>query len=57
MQQKYIAIQINHQIDATVSPVFYITFIYSSTCFGHPTPIIRSSTTAVAAFGFTFGGW
>ena len=29
-------IQINHQLDATVSPVFYLTFIYSSICFGRP---------------------
>jgi hypothetical protein len=26
-------IQINHQIDATISPVYYLTFIYSLTCF------------------------
>jgi hypothetical protein len=32
-----------------------LTFIYSSTCFGVLVPIIRSSTTAVAASGFTFG--
>jgi len=25
-------IQINHQLDATISPVYYLTFIYSSTC-------------------------
>jgi hypothetical protein len=29
-------IQINHRLDATISPVFYLTFIYSSTCFGRP---------------------
>jgi len=29
-------IQINHQPDATISPVFYLTFTYSSTCFGSP---------------------
>ena len=29
-------IQINHQLDATISLVFYLTFIYSSTCFGRP---------------------
>ena len=29
-------IQINHQPDATISPVYYLTLIYSSTCFGHP---------------------
>jgi hypothetical protein len=36
-------IQINHQLDATISPVFYLTFTYT--------------TTAVAASGFTFGAW
>jgi len=30
------SIQISHQLDSTISPVFYLTFIYSSTCFGHP---------------------
>jgi hypothetical protein len=29
-------IQINHQLDATIFPVYYLTFIYSSTCFGRP---------------------
>jgi hypothetical protein len=29
-------IQINHQLDAKISPVYYLTFIYRSTCFGRP---------------------
>jgi hypothetical protein len=29
-------IQINHQLDAKIFPVYYLTFIYSSTCFGRP---------------------
>jgi len=29
-------IQINHQPDATISRVYNLTFIYSSTCFGRP---------------------
>jgi hypothetical protein len=29
-------IQINHRLDAIISPVYYLTFIYSSTCFGRP---------------------
>ena len=29
-------IQINHQIDEKNSQVYYLTFIYSSTCFGRP---------------------
>jgi hypothetical protein len=28
--------KINHKIDATISPLFYLTFIYSSTRFGRP---------------------
>jgi hypothetical protein len=31
-----ISIQINHQLDATIPPVYYLAFIYSSTCFGRP---------------------
>jgi hypothetical protein len=31
-----IEIQINHQLDATVFPVYYLKFICSSTCFGSP---------------------
>jgi len=29
------AIQINHQPDATIFQFIILTFIYSSTCFGH----------------------
>jgi hypothetical protein len=29
-------VQINHQLDSTIFPVFYLKFIYSSTCFGRP---------------------
>jgi hypothetical protein len=29
-------IQVNDQLDAAISPVYYLTFIYSSTCFGRP---------------------
>ena len=29
-------IQIIRQLDATIFPVFYLKFIYSSTCFGRP---------------------
>jgi len=29
-------IPINHQLDATISPVYHLTFNYSSTCFGRP---------------------
>jgi len=30
-----IQIQVN-QLDATISQVYYLTFMYSSTCLGHP---------------------
>jgi hypothetical protein len=36
IRRKNLSIQINHQPDATISPVYYLTFIYSSTCFGRP---------------------
>jgi len=49
-----ISIQLNHQPDATVFQFIILTFIYNSTCSGVLPPIIRSSMTAVAAFGFTF---
>jgi len=29
-------VQISDQLDATISPLFYLTFIYSLTCFGRP---------------------
>jgi len=35
-RNKVVAIQINHQLDTTIPPLFYLTFIYSSTCFGRP---------------------
>jgi len=28
--------KINHQRDATISPVYYLIFIYNSTCFWRP---------------------
>jgi hypothetical protein len=31
-----VLIQINHKLHATISPVYYLTFIYCSTCFGRP---------------------
>jgi hypothetical protein len=34
IKKKSNSIQINHQLHATISPVLYLTFIYSSTCFG-----------------------
>jgi hypothetical protein len=34
--QCFTFIPTNHQLDATISPVYYLTFIYSSTCFGRP---------------------
>ena len=35
-QRSGFRIQINHQLDGTISPVYYSTFIYSSACFGLP---------------------
>ena len=49
--------QINHQLDATISPVYYPEVFTTQRVSGVLTPIIRSSTTAVAASGFTFVSW
>jgi hypothetical protein len=50
-------IRLNLQLDAKFSPVLYLAFIYSSTCFEGHHPIIRSSTSVVASSDFTFGAW
>jgi hypothetical protein len=51
-------IQINHQLDATISPVFLPWHLFTAQhVLGVLTSIIRSSTTAVAASGFTVGVW
>jgi len=34
--QKRLLIKKINQLDATISPVYYLMFIYSSTCFGCP---------------------
>jgi len=52
IQFKYI-----NQLDATTSQVYYLTFMYSSTCFGRPHAYHQGTTTAVAASGFTAGAW
>jgi hypothetical protein len=50
--------QINHQPDATISPVYYPEVYLKLNMFrGILTPILNSSTIAVAASGFTFGAW
>ena len=46
-----------NQLDAKFSQVFYLTFMYSSTCFGRPHAHHWSSTTEIAASGFTVGAW
>jgi hypothetical protein len=52
-------IQINYQLDATISPVYYLDVYLQLNMFRPHVlmSIIRSSTTAVAASGFTFGAW
>ena len=52
------SVQINHQLDVTICPVLLLDIYLQLThVSGVLTPIIRSSTTAVAAFVFTFGAW
>ena len=48
--------QISH-LDATVSQVYYLTFMCGSTCFGRLHAYHQELTTALAASGFTAGVW
>jgi hypothetical protein len=48
-------IKINNQLDATVSQVYYLTFICCSTRFGCLHAHHQEFTTALTASGFTFG--
>jgi hypothetical protein len=48
--------QINQQ-DATVSQVYYLTFMCGLTCFGLFLAHRQELTTALAASGFTVGAW
>jgi tetrahydromethanopterin S-methyltransferase subunit F len=44
--------------DAANSQVYYLSFKYSSTCFGHHQCLSSgTTTTAVAGSGFTVGAW
>jgi hypothetical protein len=53
-QQQKLMIQINQQ-DATVSQVYYLTFMCGSTCFGRLSAHHQERTTALGASGFTAG--
>jgi hypothetical protein len=56
LQQAKLMIQINQQ-DATVSQVYYLTFMCGSTCFGRLSAHHQESTTALEASGFTAEAW
>jgi len=43
--------QIN-QLDATISPVYYLTFIYSSTCFGRPHAHLQELNNCISSLWF-----
>jgi hypothetical protein len=47
------SIQINYQLDAPTSQVYYLTFMYRSTCFGRLHAHHQELTTALAASGFS----
>ena len=46
-------IQIYHQRDATVSHIYYLTFMCGSTCFGRLPAHHQEHTTALGASGLT----
>jgi hypothetical protein len=46
-----------NQLDATISLVYYGRLFTAELVSGVLTPIIRISTTALAASGFTVGAW
>jgi len=46
-----------NQQDATVSQVYYLTFMCGSTCFGRFLAHHQELTTALTASGFTVGSW
>jgi len=43
--------------DATISQVYYLTFMCGSTCFGRLSAHHQERTTALGASGFTVGAW
>jgi hypothetical protein len=47
LQRQNIIIQTNHQIDTTISPVYYLKFIFSSTCHHHAPKVKPEAATAV----------
>jgi hypothetical protein len=57
LQEQKIRFEQINQLDATISPVYYLTFISAHHVSGVLTPITRSSTAAVAASGFTLRAW
>jgi len=46
-----------NQLDATVSQVYYLTYMCSSTCFWRLHAHHQDLTTAVTASGFTVAAW
>jgi hypothetical protein len=51
-------IQINHQLDATISPVYYLDVYLQLNMFrASSRPSSGAATTAVTASGFTVGTW
>jgi len=50
-------IQINHQPDATIFQFIILTFIYSSTCFGHFPTHHQELNDCSGSLWFTFVSW
>jgi len=49
--------KLTNQQDATVSQVYYLTFMCGSTCFGRFLAHHQELTTALRASGFTVEAW
>jgi len=50
-------IQINHQLEATIYPVYYLRFMYRSTCFGRPHAHHQELNNCSSSLWFYRGPW
>jgi len=55
--QMYWLFKLINQPDAAISQVYYLSFKYSSTCFGHPHAHHQELNNFSSSLWFTFGMW